>query len=379
MHSGPGRSVLRRFGEQGGKRPFVQVPLLLGAALFAGTVLAAPAVKEATGGKTIQPAAIYHNYCSVCHGDKADGRSRAQGSLVPPPRDLTTAEARAQLTREYMIAVIRDGKPGTAMVGWKTQLKQAEVEAVVDYIRTVFMLPEPGSPLARGRTIYMQTCAVCHGDRGQGAVWAGGNMPRPPRAFTQPDPVGGLTRSRMIAAVTHGVPGTPMAGFGTQLSAADIETVVSYIDTVFVGPATAQISGTKAHGGKQGETAQEKAPGAAAVDMALPLPKKLAGNAQRGAKFYNANCATCHGVKGDGQGPRAYFIRPKPANFLDPATRSVLNRPAIFAAVSVGKQGTEMPAWNKVIDDQRIADVAEYVFRSFVRPPQNPQTAGRAR
>jgi len=352
---------------------------LLGATLFAGTVLAAPAVGEPAGSKSSQPAALYHNYCSVCHGDKADGRSRAQGSLVPPPRDLTTAAARAQLAREYMIAVTRDGKPGTAMVGWKTQLSPAEIEGVVDYIRTVYMLPEPGSPLARGRTIYMQTCSVCHGDRGQGAVWAGGNMPKPPRAFTKPEPAGALSRERMIAAVTHGVPGTAMAAFGTQLSSADIGTVVAYIDTVFVAPARAEISGTKAHGGKRGETVQAKAPGAAAVDMALPLPKKLIGNAQRGGKFYNANCATCHGVKGDGQGPRAYFIRPKPSNFLDPATHGMLNRPAIFAAVAMGKQGTEMPAWSKVINDQQIADVAEYVFRGFVQPPEDAQAAVRKR
>ena len=35
-------------------------------------------------------ALLYHNYCSVCHGDKGDGRSRATGSLSTPPRDFTT-------------------------------------------------------------------------------------------------------------------------------------------------------------------------------------------------------------------------------------------------------------------------------------------------
>jgi mono/diheme cytochrome c family protein len=40
----------------------------------------------------------------------------------------------------------------------------------------------------------------------------------------------------------------------------------------------------------------------------------------------------------------------------------------LFAAVAHGRNGTEMPAWNKVLDDQQIADVAEYVFVSFIQP-----------
>jgi mono/diheme cytochrome c family protein len=38
----------------------------------------------------------------------------------------------------------------------------------------------------------------------------------------------------------------------------------------------------------------------------------------------------------------------------------------LFAAVGNGRNGTEMPAWNKVLNDQQIADVSEYVFQSFI-------------
>ncbi len=102
--------------------------------------------------------------------------------------------------------------------------------------------------------------------------------------------------------------------------------------------------------------------------MATPMPKNLAGNAARGKAFFDKNCAECHGVKGDGQGPRAYFINPKPRNFLTAESRGFLNRPALFAGISNGKLGSEMPAWDKVIDEQQIADVAEYVFTAFIRP-----------
>ncbi len=327
--------------------------------VLALAALAIPA--EAARG--INAEALYHNYCSVCHGDRGDGRSRARTSLVPPPRDFTEPRAAAALPRELMIAITREGKAGTAMVGWKTQLSDAEIEAVVDYIRGAFMQPERNAALGRGRAVYAGNCAVCHGDRGQGAVWAAGNMLRPPRAFTSPAAQAELTRERMVAAVVHGRPGTAMAGFATQLAQADIDAVVDFIRAEFMRAPAPGISGTSAHAGR--------APAAAvAADMSLPLPRGLKGRAERGARFYEANCATCHGAKGDGQGPRAYFINPKPRNFVEPGVRAYLNRPALFAAIAAGRTGTEMPAWDKVIGDQEIADVAEYVFRAFVRPPQ---------
>ncbi len=60
---------------------------------------------------------------------------------------------------------------------------------------------------------------------------------------------------------------------------------------------------------------KKKQAGAAAKDMsALPMPKGSAGDVVKGAAFYMQNCATCHGASGDGRGPRAYSINPKPQN-----------------------------------------------------------------
>jgi mono/diheme cytochrome c family protein len=79
-----------------------------------------------------------------------------------------------------------------------------------------------------------------------------------------------------------------------------------------------------------------------------------------------ANCAACHGARGDGAGPRAYFINPRPRNFVEEASRARFDRPALYAAVSDGRVGTEMPAWSKVATAQQRADVSEYVFQTFV-------------
>ncbi len=105
-------------------------------------------------------------------------------------------------------------------------------------------------------------------------------------------------------------------------------------------------------------------------DMKLPMPMGLKGDFAKGATFFVHNCAGCHGAKGDGNGPRAYFITPPPRNFLLSASRKRLNRPVIFEAITNGRLGTNMPAWGKVLNNQEIADVAEFVFQNFIQPSQ---------
>jgi len=101
--------------------------------------------------------------------------------------------------------------------------------------------------------------------------------------------------------------------------------------------------------------------------MSLQLPHGLVGDVAAGRTFYMANCFTCHGVRGDGHGPRSSFITPRPRNFLGERARNTLNRPALFRAISLGLPGTVMPAWSKVLDNQEIADVTEFVFQTFIQ------------
>lgn len=329
------------------------------------------AEKKVAKGPGIQPEVLYHNYCSVCHGDRGDGNSRASSSFNPPPKDFT----KSSLPRDYMIAIVRDGKAGTAMAGWGTQLNEKEVAAVVDYVRTTFMRIASDPQIQRGKEVYAKTCAVCHGDRGQGAIFSQSGMTRPPRDFASPQARAELSRERMIEAVTNGRSGTAMASFKAQLPKKDIEAVVSYISAVLMVPES-QISGTMAHGGRQSTPGQAQ-PAAAVADMKLPLPSGLKGDPGKGKAFYNANCATCHGEKGDGKGPRAYFINPKPVSFLSDKSRATLNRPMLFTFISAGKLGTEMPAWRHVLGEQEIANVAEYVFRAFIQPGQAAVAKGK--
>ncbi|MEJ8836768.1 c-type cytochrome [Ramlibacter sp. AN1133] len=381
-------------------RRWLAAALALAAGWLGGSALAGdrgPAAAQQT------PAALYHNYCSVCHGDQGDGNSRAKGSLKPAPRDFTSAQSAQELTRERMIAAVTTGVPGTAMVGWRSQLTEDQIAKVVDYVRDTFMRPSVAADASRGRQIYARICSVCHGDRGSGSMWASANLNPAPRDFSSPGAKNELTRDRMLAAVANGRPNTAMQGYGARLSKDDMESVVDYIRGAFmrIPEQNANISGTHARGApaaepKKGAEKHEHNHAAGGgedhaahghgggtldkdgkIDMRAPMPHGLVGNAVAGKKFYDANCATCHGVKGDGQGPRAYFINPKPEVFTTPKSRASFNRPTIFDAVSLGRRGTEMPAWDKVLTKQEIANVSEYVFRAFIQPGSQKNVANK--
>lgn len=304
------------------------------------------------------PAALFHNYCSVCHGDRGNGNSKAINSLNPPPRDFTAYA----LPRDYIIQIVAKGKPNTAMVGWDTQLSQQEVELVSDYVLQRFMALASDPKLKRGKIVYAEKCMVCHGERGQGNPQH--PVGRLAADLSTPAARERLTRARMIDVTTNGLSATGMLSFRDSLKKSDIQAVVDYMIAGILLPEM-KISGTDAHAGRTAAPVGGATPGA---DPAQVFPDGLKGDARLGRTFYDANCATCHGLKGDGQGPRAYFINPRPVAFTSDKSRAALSRPVIYSLVAAGKLGTEMPAWRQVLTPQEIANVSEYVFQAFVQP-----------
>lgn len=351
---------------------------------------------------------IFRQHCAVCHGDKGDGQSRARFGLNPPPRDFTAPQSAVELTRARMINSVTHGRKGTAMVGWQGRLTPEQIEGVVDFVRATFMAktesgsaptapssdayppqvvsaaPSASPPL--GQRIYEENCRVCHGDKGNSATWTYTVLDPPPRNFTAPQSRRILTRSRMIASVTHGRKGTAMMSFSKRLTETEIEAVVDYIRNGFMKGPVIPDAGSEDLASMPPQSPHAQVPGsvgsagmapsfsadAAEVDMSLPMPHGLKGDFERGREFYMHNCATCHGQRGDGAGPRSSFIVPPPRNFLHPDSRRTLNRPALFKAVVIGKAGTPMPAWGKVLGPQQVADVVEFVFQDFISQGQAP-------
>lgn len=297
----------------------------------------------------LRPDLIYHNYCSVCHGDRGDGRSRARNSLNPPPADFTAPQAREMFTRPRMILALQYGRPGTAMTAWTTQLSQKEIDAVVDYILDTMVPPAPGTPLAKGRTLYAEHCVSCHGERGQGVTSSPSQAA--PRPFSTATP-----RAAMIATVAQGDSGRLRHGFAGRLKPEEIENTVDYVLRSLAPTLAPGVSGTYAHGGRGRD--------AAVADFSTPLPQGLSGNAQRGKQLYEKNCSACHGANGDGNGPRSALLGAKPRSL----GATPLDRTALYAAIADGKTGTDMPAWKTVLQRQSIADLSEYLWRTHYQP-----------
>ena len=306
---------------------------------------------------------LYQQYCSVCHGEKGDGDTHARQGLRPPPRDFTSLSPE-HASREHMIEIVRNGRPGTAMAAWKNRLDNDQITAIVDYIQASFMSDSKHAGLQPGhdneghpgQIIYAETCSVCHGDNGQGAVWGKDSLNPPPRDFTTADAQQALSKQRMLASVASGRPGTAMSAYASRLSSEEIEAVVDYIRVAFMRTEDNTIP-TTAKNSSTGNT-----------EMVIQTPNLPVGKLANGKALYLQNCTACHGVDGDGKGPRAYFIFPKPRNFLDPGVRASFDRKALYHAIANGVRGREMPAWSKVLSREQISDIAEYVFQTFIQP-----------
>lgn len=363
------------------------LPLFLAAAVATTAHAAVDGDARKAAADQLAASRNYAAFCADCHGAQGGGDGKAVASFGRAVPDFRTPQAVVLYSLERMTRGLTAGHAEPTRAGWESKLSQQEVANVIAYMREAFMLPAPTVDASAGRAIYARTCSVCHGDRGNGASWAQNSLNPSPRDFTAPK-AKELSRRHMINTVTYGSPSSAMKGFAVQMSRAEIAAVVDYIRSTFVFPQGIPAddgipkvenrghAGHDAGGGADRHAAHGHATGPA--DMSLPMPDGLVADAGWGKAFFDKNCAVCHGAKGDGQGPRAYFIQPKPANFLTPESREEFNRPNLVQRIADGSPGSEMPAWSKVLSRQEIANVAEYVFTAFIRPASAELPAGPA-
>lgn len=110
-------------------------------------------------------------------------------------------------------------------------------------------------------------------------------------------------------------------------------------------------------------------------DMAKrPNPVKATpASIARGKKLYAANCASCHGATGAGDGPAGKMLNPKPAEL---ATMAPKHPPGDLAWKIENGRGA-MPAWKASLKPNQIWDVVNYLQN--MTPPKNTRAGnGRA-
>jgi mono/diheme cytochrome c family protein len=97
----------------------------------------AAVIAPATAEQIAQGREVYLRTCAVCHGPGGKGDGAAGAALTPPPADFTDAEHASFYSDRARLEIIRKGSPGTAMVAWENVLKEDEVLAVFEYIRSL--------------------------------------------------------------------------------------------------------------------------------------------------------------------------------------------------------------------------------------------------
>lgn len=131
----------------------------------------------------------------------------------------------------------------------------------------------------------------------------------------------------------------------------------------------------------------------AAFGLASPLPAKeapaqapawIAPSAAEGRLVYDKACSACHGERGDGQGPAAAYLEPRPRDFTT-GTFKFRGTPNgelptdadLLRIVEEGIPGTSMPAWKQALTARERADVVAYL-KTFAEDFQEAAPASLA-
>lgn len=95
------------------------------------------------------------------------------------------------------------------------------------------------------------------------------------------------------------------------------------------------------------------------------------GGVEAGAPLYQEHCASCHGPEGDGEGPAAAALNPKPVHldngaYMNRLSNEYLRRIIAEGGAAVGKSSM-MPGLASTLGPDAIRDVVAFV-RSLAEP-----------
>lgn len=225
---------------------YVAVRAVAAALVGALVVGATPAAAGTDDSLLERGRAVYRERCILCHGPTGGGDGEARYLLLAPPRDFRTGVYRFASTwdgvptDDDVFGVVTRGMPGSQMPSFAT-LPEADRRALVTAVKAfagrpmnvppsrapgadgtpgagvVIVPPEPADAAtnrARGRELFVEGCAPCHGATGRGdgrtdLVDAAG-APIRARDLTLGVFKGDPSPAALYRRIVAGIPGTPM-------------------------------------------------------------------------------------------------------------------------------------------------------------------------
>lgn len=284
---------------------------------------------------------VYRFYCYQCHAYAGNAQTLSSTYLNPKPRDFTR-ESRESLPLERMLDAVREGRPGTAMIGFGEVLDAAEIEAVVWYIRNELL----GNPDANAKYHSPENGWTNHDRYSAAFPFVSGEI-----SLTTPldelDATQKAGRELYVSACVS---------CHDQPNSAEGEAIWE----------TRAVSFPRRH-------YSHREPPLDVVSSASPyarheiatIPENMTDAEARGMKLYQDNCAFCHAPDGTGQNWIGSFLEPKPRDFTSQEFTLWKAPDAFREIVRQGIPGTSMPAWRHVLSDEEIDAIIAYVGVAF--------------
>ena len=201
--------------------------------------------------------------------------------------------------------------------------------------------------LATGERVFRDNCAVCHGATGDGQGMAAHHFKTPPRDLTKgrfkfrSTASGQIpTDADLVRTIVHGIPSTGMVP-QNHLSDAEVQAVIAFVKSLSPRFAAAQ-SPTVA---------------------TIPTPPAATPEAiARGAKIYvKGECAECHGKEARGDGPSAKDLSVTPSDLTRRPLKSGATARDLVRTLLTGLDGTPMPSYHQVLEDDELWDLAYWL------------------
>jgi len=225
--------------------------------------------------------------------------------------------------------------------------------------------PTQTDEIEKGRSLYLRHCAVCHGERGKGDGPLAKFVNPPVTDLTEgvfkfrSTPSGTLpTDEDLRRTISEGVPSTPMIGLKGVLGDEEIDAIIAFIKTLC-------------------PDFQTKGSG---IPISINPPKLTPELLKQGRQIYSEfQCDTCHGPKGDGDGPMAKTLKDNKGrpirilSFRDARNFKGGHNPMdIYRSIMSGLDGTPMASFSEVLTEEEGWAVA-YFVHSLIEKKTVPQ------
>ncbi len=331
-------------------------------------------------------AEVYFRNCYLCHGDLLDGKGVFGDRFFPPPANFRhPANGVIYKPQAYAYWRIMKGGAGlpeklnpwdSAMPAWEDQLTETEVWEVIAFIYETakeIWVEEPETKtkpsVERGREVYQNHCAACHGATGKGDGVAAPYSSPKPRNLTKGQYKLRTTRYGKIPTdedifkiITLGLNGTAMPGW-KHLPESDRWSLVAYLKTL----------------AKKFEKFKKRGKKLEIISVPKPPAKITVESIERGKKHFMVNCSGCHGVKGRGDGNKTLKIVDIETDALWPRNLSKswtfkrgASREDLFLTLRTGLYGSAMPRFsNKLLKDEELWDLIHFV--QTLSPGEKPK------